>query len=184
MRLHRLEMTAFGPFAGTEEVDFDALADEGLHLIQGPTGAGKSSILDAICFALFAAVPRARGGKSSLHSDHAQPGSVPQVVLELTASGRRFRITRSPGFSRPKKRGTGETLVQPRVLLEEHLNRQWVAKGTRIDEVALVIDDVVGLGLEQFVKVVLLPQGEFAAFLRASPEERRGLLERLFDTSR
>src|SRR5699024_522856 len=107
MRLHRLEVRAFGPFAGTETVDFDTLADGGLHLVHGPTGAGKSSILDAICFALFASVPRHRGAKG-LHSDHARPESVPQVVLEFTAGGRRLRITRSPTFSRPKRRGTGE----------------------------------------------------------------------------
>jgi exonuclease SbcC len=185
MKLHRLSMTAFGPFAGTEAVDFDDLAESGLYLIHGPTGGGKTSILDAICFALYAAVPGSRSGsRGTLRSDHAAADAVPQVQLELTVGGRRMRITRSPAFSRPKKRGAGETTVQATVLLQELVDGEWITKGTRLDEVAQVIDDVVGLGLEQFVKVVLLPQGEFAAFLRATPEERRGLLERLFDTSR
>ncbi|MFC7728977.1 AAA family ATPase [Actinomadura keratinilytica] len=73
MRLHRLEITAFGPFPGTEHIDFDALSDAGLFLIQGPTGAGKTSILDAVCFALYGRVPgaRSRNDATGLRSDHA-----------------------------------------------------------------------------------------------------------------
>ena len=106
------------------------------------------------------------------------------MVLELTAAGRRLRITRSPEFERPKLRGTGTTSVQAKVVLEELVRGAWVPRATRNDEAALVIHDVVGMGLEQFAKVVLLPQGDFAAFLRASPEQRREVLERLFDTQR
>jgi exonuclease SbcC len=185
VRLHRLRVTAFGPFARTEEVDFDELAAAGLYLIHGATGAGKTSVLDAICFALYAAVPGARAeSRRSLHSDHAPAGAVPEVVLELTAAGRRLRITRSPEFDRPKLRGTGTTSVQAKVVLEELVRGEWVPRATRNDEAALIIHDVVGMGLEQFAKVVLLPQGDFAAFLRASPEQRREVLERLFDTQR
>ena len=185
MRLHRLAITGFGPFAGSEQIDLDALASSGLFLIHGPTGAGKTSILDAICFALYAAVPGARAGaRASLRSDHAAQGVVPEVTLEFTAAGRRLRVCRSPEFSRPKKRGTGETTVPARVVLEELVGSGWVDRGTRNDEVALVLGDVLGMGLEQFITVVLLPQGDFAAFLRASPEGRRSLLEKLFDTRR
>jgi len=185
MRLHRLAITGFGPFAGAELIDLDMLASSGLFLIHGPTGAGKSSILDAICFALYAAVPGARSGaRASLRSDHAASGVIPEVTLEFTAGGRRLRVCRSPEFTRPKKRGTGETAVPAKVLLEELMGSGWVDRGTRSDEVALVIKDVLGMGLEQFIKVVLLPQGDFAAFLRASPEDRRSLLEKLFDTKR
>ncbi|HEX8972373.1 SMC family ATPase [Oryzihumus sp.] len=185
MRLHHLGITAFGPFAADSEVDLEELSASGLFLIQGPTGAGKTSVLDAICFALYAALPGARSGaRSSLRSDHAAEGAVPQVRLEFTAGGRRFLIVRSPEFQRPKKRGTGTTKVQASVVLEERVDGEWVNRGTRNDEVAQVIQDVVGMGLEQFVKVVLLPQGDFAAFLRASPEDRRTVLAKLFDTSR
>ena len=185
MRLHRLQVTAFGPFARTEEVDFDELAAAGLYLVHGATGAGKTSVLDAICFALYAAVPGARAeSRRSLHSDHAPAGAVPEVVLELTAAGRRLRITRSPEFERPKLRGSGTTGVQAKVVVEERVGGEWVPRATRNDEAALVIHDVIGMGLEQFAKVVLLPQGDFAAFLRASPEQRREVLERLFDTQR
>lgn len=185
MRLHHLAITGFGPFAGSEQVDLDALASSGLFLIHGPTGAGKTSILDAICFALYAAVPGARAGaRASLRSDHAANGVIPEVTLEFTAAGRRLRVCRSPEFSRPKKRGTGHTTVPAKVVLDELVGSSWVNRGTRHDEVALVLKDILGMGLEQFIKVVLLPQGDFAAFLRASPEERRLLLEKLFDTRR
>jgi exonuclease SbcC len=182
VRLHRLEVTAFGPFAGTVEVDLDAVSAGGLFLIRGATGAGKTSLLDAVAFALYADVPGARS-KKQLHSDHAERGTVPAVTLEFTATGRRLKIERSPEFYRPKSRGGGETKVQARAVLWEHRGGQWVALSTRHDEIADVVKDVLGMGLEQFSKVVLLPQGDFAAFLRATPEERRELLQRLFDVS-
>ena len=180
MRVHRLEIEAFGPFAGRVVVDVDALSAEGLFLIHGPTGSGKTSLLDAICFALYADVPGARS-KRGLRSDHAEPDAVPRVTLELTAGERRFRIVRSPEFHRPKRRGTGLSKVQPSVTVEERTGGRWQVRSTRHDEVADVVQDVLGMGMGQFAKVVLLPQGEFAAFLRATPEDRREVLERLFD---
>ncbi|KRF29835.1 AAA family ATPase [Phycicoccus sp. Soil802] len=182
MRLHRLQVTAFGPFAATVEVDLDAASAGGLFLIRGATGAGKTSLLDAVAFALYADVPGARS-KKQLHSDHAERGAVPSVSLEFTASGRRLKIERSPEFLRPRARGKGETKVHARAVLWERRGTEWAALSTRHDEIAEVVKDVLGMGLEQFSKVVLLPQGDFAAFLRATPEERRSLLERLFDVS-
>ena len=183
VRLHRLSLTAFGPFAGTVDIDFDAISSAGLFLIRGATGAGKTSILDAICFALYADVPGARPSGRSLRSDHAPRDAVPEVTLEFTASGRRFRVRRSPEFMRPKKRGDGETKAPASVVLHERVGGTWVGKDNRHDDVAAVLREVLGMGLEQFSKVVLLPQGEFAAFLRATPEARREVLERLFDVS-
>jgi exonuclease SbcC len=182
MRVHRLEIEAIGPFAERVTIDVDALSAEGLFLIHGPTGSGKTSLLDAICFALYADVPGARS-KRGLRSDHAAQDAVPRVTLELTAGLRRLRLTRSPEFSRPKKRGTGLLSVQAQVSLEEHLDGRWVGLSTRHDEVADVVKDVLGMGMSQFAKVVLLPQGEFAAFLRSTPDDRREVLERLFDIS-
>ena len=128
MRLHRLQVTAFGPFARTEEVDFDELAAAGLYLIHGATGAGKTSVLDAICFALYAAVPGARAeSRRSLHSDHAPAGAVPEVVLELTAAGRRLRITRSPSSSAPSCAAPAPPASRPRWCSRSG----WVASGCR-----------------------------------------------------
>ncbi|CAO0833140.1 Rad50/SbcC-type AAA domain-containing protein OS=Streptomyces microflavus OX=1919 GN=Smic_06380 PE=4 SV=1 [Streptomyces microflavus] len=91
MRLHRLTLTAFGPFGTTQEVDFDALSSAGLFLLHGPTGAGKTSVLDAVCFALYGAVPGARQSPgATLRSDHAPAGLPTEVQLELTVGGRRL----------------------------------------------------------------------------------------------
>ena len=184
MRLHRLICRAFGPFADEIKIDFDRLSDAGIFLIHGPTGGGKTSILDALCFALYADVPGARPAGRSLQSQHAPSGSVPEVSMEFTAGGRRLRVTRSPEFVRAKKRGTGERVVPAKVLVEEAEGAGWRAVTTRSDDAGLVVRRAVGLGLEQFSRVVLLPQGEFATFLRATPEDRRAVLERLFDVSR
>ncbi|MBE1537490.1 AAA family ATPase [Actinomadura algeriensis] len=182
MRLHRLEVTAFGPFSGTEEIDFDALSDAGLFLVQGRTGAGKTSVLDAVCFALYGQVPGARNRAKGLRSDHAAAGSVPQVVLETTVRGRRLRLTRSPEWERPKLRGTGTRKEQHKVLLEELVRGAWTGLSNRIDETADLIGDLLGMNAGQFCQVAMLPQGEFAGFLRAKADDRRKVLEQLFAT--
>lgn len=187
MRLHTLSLTAFGPFADTQRVDFDALGDGGLFLFHGPTGAGKTSVLDAVCFAFYGQVPGARQQARSLRSDHAAPGTRPEVVLEATVRGRRLRVTRSPQWDRPKHRGTGTTTEQARVLLEEldgRLGPGWQTLSTRLDEAGQLLGRLLGLSLSQFCQVALLPQGQFAEFLRADADRRRDLLESLFDTER
>lgn len=185
MRLHRLRIQAFGPFAGSQEVDLDALAAPGLFLLHGPTGAGKTSVLDAVTFALYGRVPGARAAAAvQLRSDHAEPDLRPEVVCDLTVAGRRLEVTRSPAWDRPKKRGSGTTTEPARTLLRERRGGEWVAVSARNDEASQLLTDLVGMGLEQFTKVVLLPQGEFASFLRAGAEERRPLLQRLFGTDR
>lgn len=185
MRLHALEVTAFGPFAGTESVDFDALGADGLFLLHGPTGAGKTTVLDAVAFALFGKLPGARQDLDGrrLLSDHAAAGASPSVQLELTVGGRRLRIDRSPEHQRAKKRGGGTTREQARASLT------WVdepaAEGvSRPDEVAREVERLLGMSADQFFQVVLLPQGEFARFLRSSTDERSVLLAKLFDTAR
>ena len=130
MRLHHLEVVAFGPFAGRVEVDFDALSDAGLFLLTGATGAGKTSVLDAVCFALYGAVPGDRQGAKRLRSDHAEPDVAPAVTLELSVSGRRFRIARSPAWERPRRRGTGTTRQQASVRLTERVDGTWTTRAT------------------------------------------------------
>lgn len=183
MRIHRLRATAFGPFPDEVSVDFDALTASGLFLIHGPTGAGKTSLLDAISFALFADVPGLRD-RRGIVSDHAAPTATPSVELEFTCGTRRFSLHRSPAHTRPKKRGSGTIESPATVTLSEHDGGGWQVMSTRNDEAAEVIHDVLGMGKEQFAKVAMLPQGEFAAFLTAKDDERRALLEKLFDISR
>ncbi|AKU16932.1 AAA family ATPase [Luteipulveratus mongoliensis] len=185
MRLHWLRIEAFGPFPGVETIDFDALSEQGVHLIHGPTGAGKTTILDAVCFALFGQLPGSRHGqRESLRSDHAGAGAVPTVTLEATVGGRRLRIERSPEHRAPKKRGAGLTRRQAKVVLQEQVGGRWSGVSTRLDEVGDVIEQALGMGLDQFAQVVLLPQGQFAAFLQARPDERGAVLRRLFDVQR
>jgi DNA repair protein SbcC/Rad50 len=184
MRLHRLELVAFGPFAERQRVDFDQLSQAGLFLLHGPTGAGKTSVLDAVCFALYGRVPGVRGSVGRLRSDHAAAHVAPEVSCEFSVSGRRFEVTRSPEWQRPKKRGTGTVREQAHVVLRERVGTGWKALTNRVDEAADLLQQLIGLGAEQFTKLILLPQGEFAAFLRATAEERRPLLQKLFGTDR
>ncbi len=184
MRLHTLEVTAFGPFADTVTVDFDQLSAAGLFLLSGPTGAGKTSVLDAVCFALYGDVPGDRATAKRLRSDQAAPGVAPRVVLETSIGGRRFRIARSPAWERPKKRGTGLTNEQASVSIAERVDGSWVTLSTRLDETGDLVGRLVGMTLTQFTQVAMLPQGRFQAFLRARSEDRQRLLQQLFRTGR
>lgn len=186
MRIHRLEIQAFGPFAERQVIDFDEVGAQGLFLLNGPTGAGKTSVLDAICFALYGGVPGARQQAKRLRSDHAEPAAVPEVVLEFSSGCRRLEVTRSPQWERPAKRAGGRATVteQARTLLRELVSGQWTEKSARNDEASAEIQALLGMNKEQFTRVVMLPQGDFAAFLRADATERAVLLQKLFGTDR
>ncbi|MEY9835272.1 AAA family ATPase [Streptacidiphilus sp. EB103A] len=190
MRLHRMAVTAFGPFADTQTVDFDALAAGGLFLLRGATGAGKSSVLDAVCYALYGTLPGSRP-RTRLRSDHAAPDVRTEVVLELTLGGRRLELTRSPEQVRAKKRGQGVTTDKAQTLLREWTvdsgdadGGSWRASSSAHQEIGAEIQQLLGMSREQFCQVVLLPQGGFARFLHAGAPERAELLGRLFDTAR
>ncbi|MCX5259812.1 SMC family ATPase [Streptomyces canus] len=188
MRLHRLDITAFGPFGGSQTVDFDELSAAGLFLLHGPTGAGKTSVLDAVCYALYGAVPGARqsGQGMTLRSDHAASSTRTEIRLELTVAGRRLEITRQPPWERPKKRGSGTTLDKAQSWLREYDGAAgaWKDLSRSHQEIGEEITQLLGMSREQFCQVVLLPQGDFARFLRADAEARGKLLGRLFDTHR
>ncbi|MFH8803250.1 AAA family ATPase [Streptomyces sp. NPDC017936] len=188
MRLHRLGITAFGPFGGSQSVDFDELSAAGLFLLHGPTGAGKTSVLDAVCYALYGAVPGARQTAQglTLRSDHAAPGTRTEVTLDLTVAGRRLEITRQPPWERPKKRGAGTTVDKAQSRLREYdpVAGTWKDLSRSHQEIGEEITQLLGMSREQFCQVVLLPQGDFARFLRADAEARGRLLGRLFDTRR
>ncbi|MDQ0797694.1 SMC family ATPase [Streptomyces sp. B1I3] len=186
MRLHKLGLTAFGPFGTTQVIDFDALSSAGIFLLHGPTGAGKTSILDAVCYALYGAVPGARQSPgTSLRSDHAPVDLPTEVRLELTVGGRRLEVTRSPAQLRPKRRGGGFTTEKAQSGLREYdPDRGWQALSRSHQEIGEEIGGLIGMSRDQFCQVVLLPQGDFARFLRADAEARGKLLGRLFDTRR
>ncbi|HEY3883229.1 MAG TPA: SMC family ATPase [Trebonia sp.] len=183
MRPHRLRVTAFGAFAGTEQVVFDDL--EGLFLLHGETGAGKTTLLDAIAFALYGRVPGERGSAKRLRSDHAALGTATEVELEATIGGRRLRVTRRPEQLRQKKSGAGVTAEPASVRLAElSAAGAWEFKSTRIGEADAEIENLMGMSAAQFFQVVLLPQGEFARFLRADAKDKEALLQKLFGTDR
>jgi exonuclease SbcC len=184
MRLHQLEITAFGPFADTVRVDFDELSEAGLFLLSGPTGAGKTSVLDAVCFALYGDVPGDRSAAKRLRCDQARPGLRPLVTLDVTLGSRRFRIVRSPAWDRPKKRGSGMTTEQAGVSMSELTDGTWHPLSSRLDETGDLVARLVGMTLTQFTQVAMLPQGRFQAFLRARSEDRHRLLQQLFRTGR
>ncbi len=184
MRVHQLAVTAFGPFATRVDVDLDDVGRDGLFLLWGPTGAGKTTLLDAVVFALYGTVPGARGEEKRLRSDHAADDVRTEVELELSLGAERLRVTRRPEQQRPKRRGEGVTTEQARLILQRWSGDAWEPVSTRIDEGSEYLRTRLGLSAEQFCQVVLLPQGDFARFLRAEPEDRGRLLRTLFDVGR
>lgn len=184
MKLHRLDVTGFGPFREHQSVDFDAFDGDGVFLISGRTGAGKSSILDGVSFALYGTVPRYEGGERRLRSDHSYLGDPTEVRLEFTAGERRLRVTRAPEYDRPAKRGGGMTTEPPRAVLEELIGDVWVGQAAKPREVGLLLDEILGLNAQQFQQVILLAQNRFSRFLLATAGERQTLLRTLFGTRR
>src|SRR3954449_7609350 len=184
MRVHRLRLSAFGPFADEISVDFDEVGRDGLFLLWGPTGAGKTTLLDAVVFALYGTVPGARGEEKRLRSDHAATVVRTEVSCELTLGGERLLVRRRPEQQRPKKRGEGWTTEQATLVVQRLTDGGWEPVSTRIDEGSEHLRTRLGLDVHQFCQVVLLPQGDFARFLRAEPEHRGDLPGTLFDVGR
>lgn len=186
MYLHRMTLQARGPFAGTHTIDFARLGASGLFLLEGPTGAGKSTIIDAVVFALYGKVASRDASEDRLRSGHAAPADETYVDLVLETRSGVYRVRRTPAYRRPKQRGTGTTLQQAGVRLWRLADPDRPDEGelmsTRLDEAGAELQRIVGLDRTQFVQTVVLPQGEFAGFLRANPEDRRGVLQKVFGT--
>ncbi|MCV2392724.1 SMC family ATPase [Actinotalea sp. M2MS4P-6] len=184
MQLLRLRLGALGPFPGEHDVDLAELGASGLFLLEGPTGAGKSTLIDAIVFALYGKVASPGASEDRLRSNHAAADAETYVELEFATGAGTYRVRRTPAYQRAKQRGTGTTTQQATIKLWRLSSPD--APGelltTRLDEAGLELQQIVGLDRTQFVQTVVLPQGEFAAFLRSDPEHRRGLLQRLFGT--
>lgn len=185
MRILRLAIAGFGPYKGEQHVDFEAFQDDGLFLITGKTGAGKSSILDAICYALYGSVPRYDTGQQRLRSDHCGPDDPSFVELEFTlGAGDRYRVRRSPEYERPKARGTGMTVQKPTAQLDRLVDGDWQGVAARPVDVGHELDRILGLSKDQFLQVILLAQNRFQQFLLARNDDRQAVLRTLFGTRR
>ncbi len=184
MRVGSLAITAFGPFKHRQEIDFARFRDDGLFLITGRTGAGKSSILDAICFALYGSVPRYDGSEPRLRSDHASPDEPTSVELEFSVNHVDYRVVRGPAYDRPKRTGTGTTQQKATAELFMRGEQGWEGISARPVDVARDIERIVGLTRDQFLQVILLAQNRFQEFLLAKNEDRQRVLRSLFATHR
>ena len=159
----------------------------GLFLLEGPTGSGKSTIIDAITFALYGKVAQASADVERIHSHHADPRTIPVVTLVFETQSGLYRVQRTPRFERPKSRGIGQTVQQPSVKLWRVATPDDLVGGELLSTTIGDCDDeitrAVGLTRDQFVQTVILPQGEFATFLRARSEDKGKLLEKVFGTA-
>lgn len=186
MRIHRLEFQAIGPFPGHHDIDFDSLSQAGLFLLTGQTGAGKSTIIDAIVFGLYGSLAGANSDPARLRCKLAE-GTVPSFVeLTFSTGAGIYRLRRTPAYERPKQRGTGTTTEKSTVKLSK-LPSSAAGHGevlsTSAQEIGRQIIAIVGLNKEQFTQTAVLPQGQFAEFLHAKPEDRRKVLQQVFSTS-
>lgn len=179
MRLHSLTLRGLGPFRGTQHVDFDSVSASGLFLIEGPTGAGKTTIIDAVVFALYGSLSGADSDPGRLRSQLCAPDEPTEVSLDFSVGGVRHTITRNPAYQRPKARGEGTTLAraaQTLVVHDGHTPDMREAK-----EIAVYLAQRIGLTVDQFRRLVILPQGEFDALLQAKPRERYETVAALID---
>ncbi|WP_278860123.1 SMC family ATPase, partial [Rothia dentocariosa] len=190
MIFHRLEFEAFMAYPKREVIDFDALNEAGIFLLNGPTGSGKTTVLDAICYALYG-MPSSERDIGSLYSTHVPPGEIkPHIFLELSIQNRRLRIDRTPAYRRLITRGKNKgtpTLENPQALVSELISgrdpqdeQSWRKAAEGMADSADYLTKLIGLNREQFLKVMLLPQGQFADFLKARSKDRIPLLKQLF----
>ena len=181
MKPLKLTMRAFGPYAGYTVIDFEILLGRLLFLICGPTGAGKTTILDAMCYALYGKTSGDRTGEK-MRSDYADSSERTEVIFDFMLGDKTYRATRSPAQMVDKKRGSGQTLAAMQASLSE------LEDGKEINTLRTGIEEaagkLIGLNADQFCQVILLPQGDFRKLLVAKADEREAILKQLFKTQR
>ena len=186
MRIHSLTMTGIGPYAGREHIDFDAVGASGRFLLTGPTGSGKTTIIDAIVFALYGDVAdSADSSKERIRSTLVGPHTESIIELVFSTGAGVYRVRRTPTYERAKRRGQGTTTQNGTVKLwrlAEVGGEPLDEPVTRVGDADAEITRAVGLSREQFTQTVVLPQGKFARFLRADSSERQHLLKDVFGT--
>lgn len=188
MRILKLSFEAVGSFGGKETIDFTKLGTgSGVFLIHGPTGSGKSTILDAIVFALYNDVAlESNSSKSRLRSDYAGDDQLSWVQLDFEARGQLYRVWRTPKYDRPKRRGSGTTSQAAEASLWR-LSSEDADPGDAIASQPRTVNEelvsrILPLTKSQFLQTVILPQGAFSRFLRASSDERQEILQQIFGT--
>ena len=178
MRPLKLKMVGFGPYAGVQELDFDRLGSSGLYLITGDTGAGKTTIFDAITFALFGEASGNNRNPSMLRSKYAKEDMPTRVELTFAYSGKVYTVTRNPTYERAKIKGTGTTTESAGAELTYPDGRQVTKNG----EVDAAIREIIGLTREQFSQIAMISQGDFRKLLQADTKERQEIFRDIFKT--
>ena len=178
MRPTKLILSAFGPYALRTELDLDRLGESGLYLITGDTGAGKTTIFDAITFALFGEASGDSRQASMLRSKYARAEDPTYVELIFAYNGKRYTVRRNPAYERKKKSGEGVT----QQLADVHLTYPDGAVIGKQREVDRAIRDIIGLTREQFAQVAMISQGEFRKLLQADTEARQKIFRDIFGT--
>lgn len=181
MKPIKLTMQAFGPFAKTETIDFEKLGNNPLFLINGPTGSGKTSILDAICFALYGETTGNERQGIQMRCDLATADLPTEVTLDFSLHGKVYRVTRSPEQEAPKARGDGMTVKKHTASLYELGDSEKLIT-SKTTQVKTEITNIIGLTETQFRQVMVLPQGKFRELLLASSKEREEIFGQLFQT--
>lgn len=180
MRPLKLTMSAFGPYAGETQLDLAALGTGGLYLITGETGAGKTTIFDAISYALYDAPSGEDRSREMLRSKYAREDTKTFVELEFLCKGKRYSVRRSPSYLRKKARGEGMTRQDPAVELILPDGRAPLTKNREVEE---EIRKIIGVDRGQFARIAMIAQGDFRQVLTASTEERRAIFRDLFGTA-
>lgn len=178
MRPLKLIMSAFGPYAGVTELDLTQLGSRGLYLITGDTGAGKTTIFDAITFALYGVASGENRKADMLRSKYANPQTPTFVELTFSYRGKTYRINRNPDYSRPKSRGEGSTTESANATL--YLPDGHVL--TKKKEVNQAVEEIMGVDAGQFSQIAMIAQGDFLKLLLAGTEERKKIFRKIFRT--